>query len=268
MKVNIMPCRYPLNPNEWPMRLAEGVRACGDEPRFSQNPDGSDVHVFWGLRRAWGRRALAAKKPSLIIERGYLGDRLREWYALGWNGLNGAADFVNDDVPPDRWETLWRPQMQPWRDGGDYALVIGQVPGDMALRGLGIYSWAERVALEARRRFGKVYFRPHPQDKRARDIQACPTMPGSLAEAFEGAEVVITYNSNTAVDAVMAGIPAVACGPGSMAHAVTSRGISAPLFTGDREDWGRRIAYAQWNPTEIRDGTAWRHVTRKMRHGR
>lgn len=259
MRINVMPCRMPLKGGEWPQLLRKGMESVGDKVRFSQAVGDDDLHVFWGMRRSWGKAALQAGKKCLVVERAYLGDRFK-WHALGFNGLNGLADFCNESVPDDRWRKYWRHTAEPWKESGDYALIIGQVPGDAALRGLDVGEWVGSVVEEARQRFGKVYFRPHPLARKPVRVPGVEVMGGDLAKALSGASAVITYNSNTAVDAVMAGVPAICFDRGSMAWDVCSHSISEPLYRGDRDDWGRKIAYAQWLPEELSSGAAWRHL--------
>lgn len=259
MIVNIMPCRYPLKPNEWPTRLKQGIERHGDTVEISQRVNGADVHAFWGMRRRWGKDAIAQGKRSLVVERAYLGDRFR-WHAMGFDGLNGFADFCTDHVPDDRWRAFWQPQVKDWKRGGDYALVIGQVPGDAALRGANILSWAQRMADDAAKHYDKVLFRPHPLARRRMLLSGHDNHAGTLEDALAGAAVVITYNSNTAVDAVMAGVPAITTDKGAMAWDVTSHSLEAPLYRGCRDEWGRKMAYSQWLPEEISSGEAWAHL--------
>lgn len=259
MKINIMPCRYPLKETEWPARLKAGVESHGDKAMFSHTVNTADVHAFWGMRRSWGKTAIARGCRSLVVERAYLGDRFK-WHAMGFDGLNGFADFCTDDVPDDRWRKYWRDDVVDWKQGGDYALVIGQVPGDAALRGIDILSWAQDIAEQATKFYGKVLFRPHPMARRRMVLQGFDCHLGSLDEALANAAVVITYNSNAAVDAVMAGVPAIAVDRGSMAWDVASHDLESPLYVGDRDDWGRRLAYSQWLPDEISNGAAWAHL--------
>jgi len=261
MRVNIMPCRFPLKMAEWPLLMEAGIAQSGDTSIISQQPDESDVHLFWGLRKRFGKQALANKKRCLIIERAFLGDRFK-WHSLGYNSINGYADFCNNDVSEDRWLTHWADSMQDWRDGGDYALVVGQVQGDAALRGQDVYKWANQAVQDAKRKYGRVIFRPHPLDKFPRKVEGAEYHTGDLQEVLSNAAVVITYNSNTGVDAVMAGIPAISYDKGSMVWDISSHSIKEDLIRPDRSDWGRKIAYAQWLPSELKDGTAWRHVRR------
>lgn len=260
MKFNIMPCRHPLLEKQWPLQMKRGLERHGHTVEISQTVSNADVHVFWGLRRRWGKQALREGRPSLVVERAYLGDRFN-WAAIGWDGLNGRADFCNADVSGDRWDKHWADYMRPWQPKpGGYALVIGQVPGDAALRGLNMQQWVYDAVAHARRYYEHVYFRPHPKARRLQRIAGIPTMEGELADALAGAAVVVTYNSNTGVDAVMAGIPATSADVGAMAWDVTTRGLSEPLFTGDRTRWAHRMAYTQWLPAEIERGEPWEHL--------
>jgi len=261
VKVCIMPCRWPLKAHEWPLSFESAINASGDKAVIEQRyQKGYDAYMFWGMRRTHGIAAMAEKRPAIIVERAYLGDRFK-WHAVGLNGLNGYANFMTDDVPDDRWRDLWADQMQPWQDRPDgYALVIGQVKGDAALRGTCPYSWAQQASQQAKQRYSKVYFRPHPLCRMRRNLTGIQTIEGSLHEALSGAKVVITHSSNTAVDAIMAGIPAVSTDRGSMAWAVCSHSVAEPLYMGDRDDWGRRMAYTQWLPSEF--GQAWAHIRR------
>ena len=245
------------------MMLKRGIESAGGSVRFSQKPDGSDVHVFWGLRRHWGREALDLGKPSILVERAYLGDRFK-WFMLGWNGLNGMADFRNRDVPDDRMQR-WLPLLKPWKSGGDYALVVGQVPGDSSLQGMDIHRWADSVIPKAREMFGRVVYRPHPNvvkrglpnPRAATEIDSLP-----LGESLERASVCVTYSSNTGVDAVLAGVPTIYHGDCSMVKDVAVKGLSSDLVTPDRHEWLRRLAYTQWTAEELADGSAWRHIMR------
>lgn len=265
LRALFMPCRPNAMTSGWPVDLMKGAKVCGDAPALSLNyQSGYDAYVFWGMRRAHGRQALAQGNRCVVVERAYLGDRF-SWTSVGLNGLNGRADFRNADAPTDRWEQHWKHTVKPWRDGGDYALIIGQVLGDAALCGVNPYDWAQSQCHEAKKKYGKVYFRPHPLCKRKQSIPGAQTLNCTESEAFAGAAVVITHSSNFGVLAVMEGVPVVAEDVGSMVYAVSSRQVSDPLVSPDRNDWGRRIAYAQWTPAELADGSAWRHITRGMR---
>lgn len=205
----------------------------------------------WGWRV--GKRLREAGHSVLVMERGYIGDRFA-WTSLGWNGLNNRATVPS--VPDDgggRFNANHAGCMKPLNPHGDYALLIGQVPGDASLQGLDLNPWyAQKAAVVAKETGLPVNFRPHPLARQRSQVSAVPgtqMLHGELSDALAGAAVVLTYNSNTGVDGLLAGKRVSADDKGSMAFAVT-----------DREQWAHRLAWRQWSIEEIATGYALDHV--------
>ena len=258
MKALIIPCRFPLKDGEWPKAMMAGIKKSGDDyDVYSAYRSGYDCYLMWGIRRRWFQHA--EKEKRIILERGYLGDRLKENFMVGLNGLNGLADFRNQDVPDDRWQQ-WKPQVKEWKQSGEYALLVGQVPSDSALYGLPLHTWLKKTFEKAQQKYDRVFFRPHPSDPKPPNLPLCPY--DDLDEALDRAKVVITYTSNVGVLAAMNGTPVIAHHPGSMVFDIASHSLDDDLIRPDREEWGKRISYAQWNIDEIADGEPWRHLTR------
>lgn len=238
--------------------LAEGLRSRGHEPllRLSeQAPHASTEYVAcWGWRL--GATLRRAGHTVVVMERGYLGDRFA-WTSLGMNGLNGRATFP--EAPKDGGERFGRmAALQPWRDGPGYALIVGQVPGDASLQGRNLEPWYAGMAENARGAGLEPVFRQHPRAAERGYRQGPPGVrchTGSLAEALSGAAQVVTYNSNTGVDALLAGVPVYADNEGSMAWPLASR-VVGDLSRPDRESWAHNLAWRQWSLDEIADGTA------------
>lgn len=212
------------------------------------------VCACWGWRT--GQRLRAAGHDVLVLERGYLGDRFA-WTSLGWNGLNGFAFMLPRD-DPTRFERHFRSLLKP-NDAseGDYCLVIGQVAHDASLRGMDMAPWYEARAREARDAHHKpVFFRPHPKARAGERRPDIPTLDGALSDALAGAHEVITFNSNTAVESVLAGKRTVAWDKGSMAWSVCSHEVGAGPVNTDRTGWARKLAWRQWHLNEIESGDA------------
>jgi hypothetical protein len=236
--------------------LASGIRHHGGTARIQESSECKTKHVAcWGWRRGKVLRALGHE--VLVMERAYLGDRY-EWYSLGWNGLNGYADFryVREDGG-ERFRKHFT--MKPWRKTpGKYVLLIGQVPGDMSLKGRDIAPWYVTAAVTAQAMYRMpVLFREHPQNL-ARGLRRSPgytemSKAVHLEDALADAHVVITYNSNTGVDAAIAGVPVVAVDPGSMASAVAASRVGDRIMPA-REPWAHALAWKQWTLREIAQG--------------
>jgi hypothetical protein len=203
----------------------------------------------WGWRQ--GRVLHAEGHSVLVMERGYIGDRMGTWSSLAWNGLNGRGNVAAiPDDGGDRFNEHHAGLLKPWNPDGEYVLIAGQVPGDAAIAGCDMPGW---YAAQAAKPWGlPVRFRPHPLAHRKGPIKPVPgaqVMNGDLAIALEGAAWVVTYNSNTAVDSYLAGKPTHVDDEGSMAWNVTNR-----------EQWAHRLAWRQWRMDEIESGFALEHV--------
>src|SRR6185295_14381456 len=122
--------------------LAEGLLRHGVEVDFcpEEAVPAADVCACWGWRL--GERLRDKGKRVLVMERGYV-NRM-EWVSLGWDGLNGRA-VRRWDTLPDRW-AMFSSHVRAWRPGGSYALLVGQVLGDMSVKHVDLSAWyAEAV---------------------------------------------------------------------------------------------------------------------------
>jgi hypothetical protein len=245
--------------------MAEGLRRHGVEAELFRSLGAvkeADFVVTWGWRK--GKTYRASGRQVLVMERGYLGDRFA-WTSLGWNGLNGRATWADDsDKSSERFDKNFGHLVKPWRtDGKGYALIIGQVPGDMSLDGIDMAGWYLTAAKTLEVRGYEVKFRPHPIAEQRGLVGATLAkyrLGGSLEEALAGAAVVASMNSNTGVDAALAGVPTIVCDQGAMAWSVAAHGLDAEIVTPDRADWCRRLAWKQFTLDEISSGEAWEHI--------
>lgn len=226
----------------------------------SLNFEQYDAIVVWGWRK--GRRLVNAGKQVLVAERGYIGSR-SEWFSLGWNGLNNRADFLND---LKKYSRILPIACDPWKKDGDYILLCGQVAGDMSLQGRDLQALYPYIARRLKREYGKpVRWRPHPESiKKGHNIKVGDFEPSTnyIDDDLDGAYMVATFNSNSAVDAVMAGVPAMAIDAGCMAWDVVAHDFS-PIVRPNRGAWLKKMAYTQWNVDEMASGEAFNHIWRK-----
>lgn len=213
-----------------------------------------DLAVIWGVRN---RQAIVRAKRTLVVERGYVGDRFH-YTSMGFDGLNGYAQFYNDNFDSKRWDNVFSEHMRPWRrNRNGHVLLLGQVPSDMSLAHINYRQWMVSVVSQLTRTGHSVKFRPHPK---ARWL-LCPGVPvageSTLKEAALSASYVVAFNSNSLVDCVLYGVPAVACDMGSMAYPVTGHDPLVNPPKPDRTKWAHKLAYTQWSPEEIARGDAW-----------
>ncbi len=232
--------------------MAAGLAAHGVAAKVTHRtvPGAAETVICWGWRMGQAHREAGA--DVLVMERGYIGDRFA-WTSLGWNGLNGYATAPARDDPA-RLAEHFPDALKPEDPAGGYVLIAGQVPGDMSLRGQDLNPWYRAKAREYRDAGKLVFFRPHPLASRRGPVPTladAPALAAPLDKALQGAELVVTYNSNTAVDAVLAGKRVHVEDPGSMAWNVV-----------DRLQWAARLAWRQFTLQEIRSGFAWEVIGR------
>lgn len=239
--------------------MASGLQKHGIEVEFFQDipPEKIDAAVVWSWRVARKVQEYFAG-PILVMERGYIGDR-RKWTSLGWDGLNGRAKVtVIDDS--SRFKSNFSDLLKPWRHRKGYALIIGQVVGDAAIAHVNIHDWYNEVGTELWKRGWISKFRQHPVEVE-RGVE-CPRVrfaetlsEGTLAEAIDGAGMVVTFNSNSGVEAVLAGCPVHTADEGAMVYALSCHDFN-PIYP-DRELHLHRMAWRQFEETELSSGFAW-----------
>jgi hypothetical protein len=233
--------------------MGHGLNALGVDVVYSHHHAHTEHVAVWGWRR--GQMLRDQGHQVLVMERGYLGDRFA-WTSLGWNGLNGHAVFPQND-DPSRFAKHF--SLKPWQEHGQYVLLCGQVPGDASLKGKDMMPWYSDVAMKAANAYEMpVMFRPHPMAIYKGFKQTpkfCEVIHGTLEGNLANAAVCIAYNSNTSVDAVIAGVPALTFDHGSMAWEVSAHRIGE-LHKPHREAWAHRLAWKQWSLAEIQTGEA------------
>lgn len=215
----------------------------------------NETAICWGWR--FGKILRNNGCEVLLMERGYIGDRYI-YTSLGWNGLNGYGTFPEyQDDGGERFRAHGG-EIKPWKDGGKYILILGQVTGDQSLKGRDLVPWYQQIAERARSRWKvPVYFRPHPmgRQKGYSHVPGIENFPeSSLDDALSGALFTIAFNSNSCLDSILAGVPCYAGDKGTMAWDLCMRDITN-IVRPDREKVVHKIAWTQWSREEIEEGT-------------
>ena len=176
---------------------------------------------------------------------------------------------------------LGMPEVQPYRTAGRHIVVVGQVPGDSSLRGENINDWLLDTCARLRRLSNRpIVARLHPL-ARSHEVVGMhdrleelsveiddPSRP--FSRTLNDAWSVVTYSSGAAVDALIAGVPAIAMGRASFAWEVTDhhleKAVDPTLY--DRRPWLERLAAAHWCIDEIARGEVWQPLLGALSAGR
>lgn len=223
------------------------------------------------------RKHRDAGQDVLVVERGFVGDRA-VYSGLGWNGLNNRGRYGPAGNPGDRWEQLGIP-LEPWRmRRGDRVLICGQLDRDANCNGIRYRDWMLDQIRQIRQHTKRpIRFRSHPKGSE-RDYGALDGLPVDevspakrpLEDDLDEAWAAAVWNSNCAVLATLAGVPAFVADEGSKAWPVTNHDlaeIETPRLL-PREQWAHDLAYCQWTNDEIEEGMPWRHLFTESGHAK
>jgi len=262
--------------------LVAGIPGAEVRPLGAYEP--CDVAVIFGLvkrayKATWAKQAVLDRHPPLprgqarrllVVESAFV--RRGDYWAVGWGGINGRADFRSADVPDDRWRAIGV-KTRPWRSPRDVkasrlgpVVVCGQLPRDTNVQDTDHPAWCRHVmAWLAAERIPAV-FRPHPRidDPEVYGIAPALWDTGKIAETLAWARAAVVFNSTSGVDAALAGVPVVAMDCGAFCWPVASHRLEAladPRCP-SRRAWLAGLGYSQWSLDEMRAGLPWRHLTR------
>ena len=225
-------------------RTNERVRhfgeALGAEFRVREDPVDCDLAIQAGFQISPGMKsAMDNGTPIIILENGawHYGDK-PSTYTFGFNGLNGGATVPR----PTGLGSRPHPVLQPWKDPFEGQItVFGQVENDKALRGADIKEWVAGVQAV----IPEAVFRQHPIMVDVHDDSL-----GPFEECMAVTSLAITYSSTVGAEAVIRGIPTVACHEGSLAYAMASHGIGDAPVTPFRHEWISSLAWRHWSTDE------------------
>lgn len=163
----------------------------------------------------------------------------RDAFQHDGSGEAGPERFINTEAV-----------LQPWRSGGGHVLVC---PQSDVFHGLhGQPDWLARTL--------EVLARHTDRELRVRRKPRAGSGTPPIAEDLAACWAVVTFTSNSAVDAVMAGVPAFCTGPcAASAMALEDLAlIESPVRPEGRAQWAWNLAANQWTLDEIASGEAWR----------
>ena len=262
----------------------EDYIVCANDKR----PEANIVVIWSVLLHMYGRKPIydyyKDKAKIVVIEVGGL-IRNKTW-RIGIGGINSVADFANHDVDhvdDSRVQKLGL-SVKPWRnpgEGGAILICLQNTKSEAWTAGpvkVWLRDTIEHIRTSSHR---QIIVRQHPRHKE--DIKLMLTEYPNVKEDYpkftQGDKVdfdkvlidaycVINYNSNPAIESVIAGIPV-------MVHESSlCREVGIPLDGDinslkmpDRKHWLNKLSYCEWYIDEIEKGIPWRRIKPKLLDG-
>lgn len=184
------------------------------------------------------RQARKAGVPWIYGDHGYFGRG--EYYRVTRNA------FQCDGVSGHGVGSAAIPEIAPWRRG-NHVLVCPPHENIAVLMGFSVHDWLTDVAFRL----------THNTDRTVKVRDRFADKP--LAADLKDCHAVVTWTSNVAVDALIAGVP-VFC-TGECASSPMGRtdpiNIEYPRYPDDRRAWLCVLACNQWTLDEIAEGKVW-----------
>ena len=278
------------------------AKGCGGEITNSGNTKNYDCAVIFGsYKKERGRPAHQGKGkviesgiPYVQLETQLIGRPIdtafHNEFRVGVNGfLWDDANWGFEHITQDRSTKVFeRNGYQPdkeWKTNGEYILLCMQKVGDASLRGKDMFQWTEQTVKEIRQNTERqIIVRPHPLYRKKTQHAKCKeavcdyfnvqwqetdvTQKGyvPIQEQLLNAWCTVTYSSGTGVDAVINGVPNIACDTGSMVYEVSSNNVSEveKPYRGNKKEWTNKIAHCQWSIDEFESGECWEHVSKSI----
>lgn len=248
--------------------FAKGLKIHGHNVIFykwGSVPTHIDLGVIWGVNNVAAINHLKENDIDyVVLERGYIGDRT-EWTSCGFNGLNGRADFCNKNSDSRRL-SLVEKYLKPVKPRGSGPIVVmGQIQTDASVKHINFHKWVQTTYDNLSKSCGgEFFYRPHPLDKDPFVPEGMRVIEGTLDEVLDQAFSIFTFNSNTGVDAVLAGVPTITMDKGSMVFDITDHDPTDLAKSGKyRQQWLQDMSYTQWSLDEMASGQTWAHLRRR-----
>lgn len=211
---------------------------------------GADLWVFYGVDAVTLPlfEVAAARGSYVYIDNGYLRSKYQGEVHPFYRITRGAPQHSGIGRSDGRRFADLGVTLSPWREDGRHVLIALQSEWWFSRHGLNRADWLFTVQSFIKRRTGRPVV---VRDKPPRIDLVRP-----IAEDLRGAWCVVTHSSNVAIDAIVAGIPAVVFGVSAAAPMAgrTLEDILDPPVSGDRLNWCGVLADNQWRMHEIGEG--------------
>lgn len=215
--------------------------------------------------------ALREKRTLYFADNGYMrpGKNEEGHFRITKNGLqhSGTGEFpIPEPAAYKRFKEL-KLGIRPWRKRGSHVLVCPPLRLSGAVWGYDADAWLANTLSELRKHTdrelrvrAKMSWNDNKSNNTVGYVGRPKTNLVTMAEDLDGAWALVTFNSNSATEALLSGVPVFCtepCGSYSMGTSDLSK-IETPRLDGDRHRWAAMLACNQWTLEEMRNGTAWK----------
>lgn len=225
----------------------------------------------------YGKPILIREAPALrkIINGSQTKVRFEDqWNRFSWNSFFMDEGLFPYDSSYDRWTELSKKydiQVHDWSRRGDSILLNLQIDGDSSLNRLTYNSIDyKNYIVDIIKQIQKISNRPlivrgHPLDQVVvpylqnifLDLEYSTNR--SLYEDLDRSWCMVTYNSTSCVESTLYGTPTIVLDSSAISTEVSQTSLEQieEPWSPNRDFWCRKIAFHQWQGSELTDGYVW-----------
>ena len=289
LKFSIFPNNTAINGRQVMQSYAKSLKDAGET--VVENDMDADVAIIWsvlfqgnmaGNFKVW-ERFKSANKPVIVLEVGAI-KRNTTW-RCGINGITGDAYHGPTGNADDRFKQFGL-ELKPWRQQPGHIVICGQHDDSAQWQthnNTSVAKWIYDTVESWRAHDTQSTFiiRPHPRNKFSWTELGAPDRLGwstiqypkkvqntyddfDFENVLEDAKLVINYNSNPAIEAVLAGVPIMThessrCWPVANPIEYTEQ-YAKP----ERQQWANDLCYTEWTEQEILTGLPFKRIRQKL----
>ena len=289
LKFSIFPNNTAINGRQVMQSYAKSLKDAGET--VVENDMDADVAIIWsvlfqgnmaGNFKVW-ERFKSANKPVIVLEVGAI-KRNATW-RCGINGITGDAYHGPTGNADDRFKQFGL-ELKPWRQQSGHIVICGQHDDSAQWQthnNTSVAKWIYDTVESWRAHDTQSTFiiRPHPRNKFSWTELGPPDRLGwstikypnkvqntyddfDFEKVLEDAKLVINYNSNPAIEAVLAGVPIMThessrCWPVANPIEYTEQ-YAKP----ERQQWANDLCYTEWTEQEILTGLPFKRIRQKL----
>lgn len=284
---------YAVHGKDREMDIANALAAgCGDDrcevvdaATYCEPIPGADAIAVFGLKgrsrriieayRTMGVRTLLFDKGLIRPSTGYHAPAGYFRVALdGFMPLARIERQMTENISPARWlATGMKPRQRISPPSSGAIIYAGSSQKYCDFHDLGPeHEFSAQIVSRIRKvRTGRsIVYRPKPSFDDCSPIGGTifSRPPETLAQLLPSAYALVTHGSHAAIDAIVAGVPAIVLGEGAARPVASTsvRDLAEPFFPDQerRFAWLSAIAWWQWKIGEIRSGAMWSFLREEM----
>lgn len=203
-------------------------------------------------------------RPYYYIDTGYIGNmqKRKDWHRIVKNGMQHSN--INWNCPSDRFKRIaeTKPYLNfpGWKKNGRNILVVTPSEKPCKFYGINRDEWVNSTLEQIKQ------YTDRPIIIRDKTIRRDRVGNGSIYNQLEEDDVfaVVTYNSIAATEAIGFGIPCFTLAPNAADYFCEKdiTNIENPKYAEPIQvhKWQHWIAYCQYLPSEMKDGTTWKLI--------